>query len=409
MPSKGWDGTKVTNLTKEEMDKIKAASGVVLDKSKPKPKFVPKNNRGKIAELLLNVNEVTNDDRELSNLVQPSSTTIPCEQANEEMTPGTENKNSSQASLANARFTACQIFCNSNDVQKLSSNFLPDSGSLSTKLSGNYISQETLDRLVNTFSIRIYQDNLITSIQLPLNLSKASAINKHVYMYLEYQSRTEKRILRACIKAYIIPDLVVPIIIGKNDLIGNSWIESKHLHGYDATLERITTGDPMLKTWLRETYGSYEMESEDEPIMTLAKQKSTHEWQGVNEMLNSLQEKLRSEPLENDTYYLVDPDQKSEDEHNRYYEDVDEDEDYVEGELPTNIEGTPEGLIKIKHLLERIKTVFSKDLSRKPAKVKPFRLDIDVEKWESLRQPNGHRRQSESKETAMREYINTYI
>ena len=43
-----------------------------------------------------------------------------------------------------------------------------------------------------------------------------SKVDTHVYMYLEYRSRTESRILRACFKAYVIEDLVVPIVIGKN-------------------------------------------------------------------------------------------------------------------------------------------------------------------------------------------------
>jgi len=44
-------------------------------------------------------------------------------------------------------------------------------------------------------------------------------------------------------------------------------------------------------------------------------------------------------------------------------------------------------------MLHNVNGVFSRDLGKIPPKVKRFRLDLNVEKWESLRQPNGYRRQ----------------
>ena len=126
-------------------------------------------------------------------------------------------------------------------------------------------------------------------------------------------------------------------------------------------------------------------------------------------MIFNLSEKNNEHIEEDIAYPIVDPEQRSEDEHNRYYEDADEDENYQEGELPTNVQGSPNGITKINEMLHNMNGVFSRDLSRISAKVKPFRLDIDVEKWESLRQPNGYRRQSEAKEKAMQECINSNL
>jgi len=277
-------------------------------------------------------------------------------------------------------------------------------GSLSEKLSGNYISKKIEEALV-----KIYKDESNTQLLLPTQHGELPKVRRYASIYLEYKSGTEPRVLRACIKAYIIDDLKIPILIGKQDILGNNWIESKHMHGYGA-IARMANSDPLIHRWLQEACGKYDMERDDQPIETLAR-KSTENLmdQQKAETIFNLSEKLNKHIEEDVAYPIVDPKQRSEDEHNRYYEDADEDKIYQEGELPTNMQGSPNGIEKINEMFHNVKGVCSKDLSRIPAKVKPFRLDIDVEKWESLRQPNGYQRQSEAKEKAMREYTNSYL
>lgn len=76
--------------------------------------------------------------------------------------------------------------------------------------------------------------------------------------------------MRAVLKAYIIENLIVPIVGGKNALLGNAWIESKHLWGCDPTLAKLESQD-MLRTWMLDTYGHYDMDIDSAPIKTIAK------------------------------------------------------------------------------------------------------------------------------------------
>ena len=129
----------------------------------------------------------------------------------------------------------------------------------------------------------------------------------------------------------------------------------------------------------------------------------------MREMLFALAEKMENSRDVENLHHLVDPEQRSEDEHERYYEDGDEDENYEEGELPSKVEASSDkALEEWMKALKEFSSVFSKELSRKPAKVKPYELDIDKEKWERTRQANGYRTQSYLKEQAMQEYIEKY-
>ena len=87
---------------------------------------------------------------------------------------------------------------------------------------GNFISGKILDLLKKKFNIKIYKDDKDIEIKLPSGGSGGTKVNEHVYFYLEYRSRTERRILRACVKAYAIQDLAVPIVTEKTNLRANA-------------------------------------------------------------------------------------------------------------------------------------------------------------------------------------------
>jgi len=98
--------------------------------------------------------------RENSSAVEANYITVPPGlQINEKSDRENEEEASPPARLRNVHFTTCQIFCNTHDVKKISSKFLPDPGSLSVKVSGNYISKNILDLLVKEYGIKIYKDN----------------------------------------------------------------------------------------------------------------------------------------------------------------------------------------------------------------------------------------------------------
>jgi len=403
---KHWTGSKFENYTREEVDSLK------LKSNEPKPGHQAK---GKIAELLLNVTEVESENVDTSNPPPTSAIKPPPSNPTDDIVDPSVNRGPVSKfrfpELRNVTFTQGQMFGFKDDKIKTACRFIPDTGSLSSRLSGNYISRETCNALVKISKCKVYKHENSINVDFPaeLGMEGSTAVNDHVYFYLEYRSRTEPRVMRAVLKAYVIEDLIVPIIVGKNDLLGNSWIESKHLWGCDPKLAKLESQE-MLKQWMLDTYGKYDMDIDSAPIETMAKKsKSSFEDKRVRDMLFALSEKMETASEAENLYHLVDPEQRSEDENDRYYEDVDKDADYEEGELPSQIEGSSEeALEEIRKMLHDVKSVFSKELSKNPAKVKPYEMDIDKEKWEKTRQTNGYRKQSYLKEQAMKEYIDLY-
>jgi len=105
--------------------------------------------------MLLNVSEVERQDM-IANLSTEISTK-----------PLAHELEQNERKVANANFTSCQIFCDKHDTQKTSTKFLLDPGSLSEKLSGNYISKEIEEILVGLYGVKIYKDESYTQLLLP--------------------------------------------------------------------------------------------------------------------------------------------------------------------------------------------------------------------------------------------------
>ena len=54
----------------------------------------------------------------------------------------------------------------------------------------------------------------------------------------------------------------------------------------------------------------------------------------------------------------------------------------AEYNIPTQIFGSPELQQRLKRLLQQYSHIFSRVLSKEPAKITPFRLTVDTEKWD---------------------------
>jgi len=65
--------------------------------------------------------------------------------------------------------------------------------------------------------------------------------------------------MRATLKAYILPDLRIDFIVSKKDLLANKWVESKHLHGFDPTVINAVNNDRVISKYVTETYGTYKL------------------------------------------------------------------------------------------------------------------------------------------------------
>ena len=207
--------------------------------------------------------------------------------------------------------------------------------------------------------------------------------------------------MRATIKAYVIPGLAVDMLIGKNDLLGNCWIESKHLHGYDPHIIEAVDKDPAIKKYINETYGKYFSKGLS-PQETLARKKG--EDSDTSEMLLAMATMLDNQDEIYRDFNLGTPEERMRDESMEYFQDDPEDT-YDEGELPKDIAGSNEFVKEVRKLCTRYSDIFSKQLAKQPAKLPPFKFDIDENKWMEGKEVRGVRPQSQPKQQAIKDYV----
>ena len=273
-----------------------------------------------------------------------------------------------------------------SETESVETEFFPDPGSLESKASGSYINKEYLNKINNKMKFIIYSD--IDPSYLELGVGKGhTAISDHIYVTIEYKSRTSNKMLRASLKLYIIDQLNVKILIGKNDLLRNMWIESKHLQGYSHSDVREVSKHPGLLAWIEETKGIYP-NGHLLPREVVAKTRLLQP-----EAFLRFQESL-DHPLTTFT--------EADEEDDEYFED-DEDIPYNEGDLPTEIEGDKTFRKAAQKLNEKFKNIFSKELSNKPANVKPFIINIQKDKW--LPKQAHVRPQSTQKREALTKHV----
>jgi len=305
--------------------------------------------------------------------------------------------------LQGAHFTKCTIRVDGQEVQ---SEFLPDTGSISYEISGNYISGKLFDKLKEV-NIKTFSDYKDYKIKLPTILSDTTTVRDHVYLQVEYKSRSESRKMRATVKAYILPDLQVDFIIGKRDLLANCWIESKHLHGYDPQAVKMVADNDQLSKLFTEAYGTYEMD-EFSPEETLLRKKVETQMMHSTTVLNVLHTVGNLIKAKNEEFYedfsLGSVEDRMKDESAEYFGD-DLNDEYDDGELPQEIEGSTEFIRGVQELHAKNKEIFSRTLAKQPAKLPPFEFDIDEEKWFGKAEARGVRQQSQPKQRSIQTYI----
>ena len=74
-------------------------------------------------------------------------------------------------------------------------------------------------------------------------------------------------------------------------------------------------------------------------------------------------------------------------------------------DLPTNIQGSPKLQSAIKSLVAEYHTIFSRNLSKEPAKVSPFSFEVKEEEWRHRRNQSRVRRYDSSKTKIISEYV----
>ena len=211
--------------------------------------------------------------------------------------------------------------------------------------------------------------------------------------------------MRATLKAYILPDLRIDFIMSKKDLLANKWVESKHLHGFDPTVINAVNNDRVISKYVTETYGTYKLHDHSPEEILLRNRGTPTEREQKAQLFQvaALLDKGWIEDLYKD-FSLGTPEERMKDESAEYFGDDDEDEDYDEGELPAPA-GSASLRSKTAELNKRYKHLFSRTLSKAPAKLPPFKFDIDEEKWFAEKEMRGVRSQSQPKQRAIRDYL----
>ena len=382
--SVGWSKSKGFYMLSAE-DKAKWGDKI-------KSSLSSSSTKGELIKTLLGILDEEEKEEELT--PSPSPLKIPTVTYRAKVKEGLETQQG-------AHFTSCTICAEGGEV---TSKFLPDTGSISSiSSSGSYISELLFNKLKKELNIKTFEDGEGSKIKLPTLLSKTIEVKKHVYLHVEYKSRTEDRQMRATIKAYIIPDLAVEMIIGKNDLLGNCWIESKHLHGYDPHIIKAVEKDSDIKKFILDTYGTYPTEGFS-PEETLARKRGEASDQRNSAMLLAIATMIDNQ----DEYYrefsLGTTEDRMRDESIEYFQD-DPEEEYNEGELPKDVDGSPNFVENANKMNGEYRNMFSKKLAKLPARLPPFKFDIDVEKWMGGKEVRGVRPQSQPKQKAIKDYI----
>lgn len=223
----------------------------------------------------------------------------------------------------------------------------------------------------------------------------------HIYIYVTFNARNTNAEMKLAIKAYIVDGLAHPLVIGKNDLHKHSFIESKYLAGYEPQVSNALKDHPDVLKAMTEQFGAYKSEGHDaKTSLFLFRHLKKKE---LYDAFLNLTEVMDIVPGVH--YALSDVTGTSQDEDLKYFEDIDLEADYKEGELPEKIEGSEEFIKNARKLNIRYKNIFSKKLRDKPADVEPFSLDIDHDKWMALPEIRQPRQQSYPKQQALQKSI----
>jgi hypothetical protein len=276
------------------------------------------------------------------------------------------------------RYTKCIL---ANGQNWIESYFFPDDGSIGEILSGSYIKRSYFLNINETLKLPTFRHEKEVNLGAAFTGAQDELVSEFIYLHIEYPSRTQDRTLRACLKIYIVDNLRVNICIGKSDLLSNDFIESKHLHGYGKEALHEVSKDSALLAYLEEKFGTFSVEGEA-PIVTRAANARNVLKEEMLDLMAHLADEERSEAIP-----LVS--NKSDHDNIEYFQDIDLAEDYDEGTLPSEIFGSPKFKERIKNLNVKFKSIFSKELLKQPALVKPFVLDIDKEKWFSTKKFQG--------------------
>jgi hypothetical protein len=289
-------------------------------------------------------------------------------------------------------------------IEAVDSEFLPDTGSTGgDRVTGTYISRSFYETNKQKLKLQSFQTQDRTIIRTATFGGKPLVISEHTYIHIEFKSRTSKRTMRASLKAYIAEDLCVPIIVGKNDLLHNNWIESRHLWGYGEDFIAEAAKDDAIMNMLEEQLGRFSMEGESSLVVraALAVDATREETMDLIAHLSQREQ----EDIEAGKTIPLNRSGGEDAEDELYFKDMDKNDEYEEGALPTQVFGTPEFRAKMDEMHKKYANIFSRSLAKLPADVPAFKFIIDKEKWAARKEPKGIRPISFPKERALQQYL----
>ena len=288
--------------------------------------------------------------------------------------------------------------------QTVDSEFIPDTGSTAgDRVTGTYISRSFFDTNKQKLKLQSFKTQDRTLVQTATFGSKPLIVDEHTYIHIEFKSRTTKRTMRASLKAYIAEGLCVPIIVGKNDLIHNNWIESRHLWGYEPDFIAQAARDEAIMNMLEEQLGRFSMEGESSLVVRAALAVDATREETMDLIAHLSQREM--EDIEAGKSIPLNRSGSDDAEDEMYFRDTDKNDEYEEGALPTQVFGSPEFKAKMAETHKKYAAIFSRSLAKLPADVPAFKFIIDKDKWEARKEPKGIRPISFPKEKALQKYL----
>jgi hypothetical protein len=400
------DGTfDVSDTSADVHDKIKKdvpqstkRSAVNFDSHKGG--FKKHKNEGKFQPTLLTIDEAPNLLQINESLITNSASN-----SNQDSLSSKTQENSQNMQLDTKgrprKTTLCKV---RGMTEAVDSEFLPDTGSTGgDRVTGTYISRSFYETNKQKLKLQSFQTQDRTLIRTATFGGKPLVIHEHTYIHIEFKSRTTKRTMRASLKAYIAEDLCIPIIVGKNDLLHNNWIESRHLWGYGEDFIAEAAKDDAVMNMLEEQLGRFSMEGESSLVVraALAVDATREETMDLIAHLSQREQ----EDIEAGKTIPLNRSKSDDAEDELYFKDMDKNDEYEEGALPTQVFGTPEFRAKMDEMHKKYANIFSRSLAKLPADVPAFKFIIDKEKWAARKEPKGIRPISFPKERALQQYL----
>ena len=358
-----------------------------------RPRFTNKKTGKSTSTLNALIEEIASLNDDPANLITLNSSND--EQTNE--TDMEQDMDVDQRTGIKFKETPCRI---AHGNRRVYAKLFPDPGSINYNLTGSYVNKSFFLNINKILQVPIFSGPM-RRVGVAVTGGKVTEVSEFVFLDIQIISRTLRTPQRACFKVYLAEGLVHNILIGKTDLLEHSWIQSPHLWGWANKQIQEATQEDAINAYLEYEEEGLKIFRENPMVAQIIKSRtalSDQVIEHINHMYDAEIESGKAIPLVSNRSKHDNPEY--------FLDNEEEDDDYVDGELPTEITGSDKFINHMKELHKKYSKVFSTALKATPAKVEPFKLKIDKKMWLATKRQHGNRSMSFPKQQALNEYIN---